>query len=60
MLKLTKHQGRVGSVLQEGNRLLHEGQLSPDEERETEIQMGLLNNRWEDVRIRAMDRQGRY
>ncbi len=59
-MELTKHQGRVGNVLQEGNMLVSEDKVSKDEQAEIRGQMGLLNNRWEDLRIKAMDRQSRY
>ena len=61
MLRLTQHQGKVGNVLQEGNQLLSAGnvKLSKAEETEIRAQMALLNNRWEELRVRAMDRQAR-
>lgn len=33
-MDLTQHQGRVGSVLQEGNQLISEGSLSSDADAE--------------------------
>lgn len=57
MMQLTQHQGRVGNVLQEGNQLMQQSRLSEVEEEEIRVQMGLLNNRWEDLRVKAMDRQ---
>ena len=57
MLELTEHQGQVGNVLQEGNQMIVDGQLSADEEAETQGQMALLNNRWEELRVQAMDKQ---
>ena len=57
MMQLTKHQSRVGSVLQEGNFLIVEGKVTEDEENEIRLQMSLLNSRWEDLRVKAMDRQ---
>ena len=56
-MQLTQHQGRVGNVLQEGNVLLRQGKLTSDAESEIEEQMSLLNNRWEELRVRAMDKQ---
>ena len=58
-MQLTRHQGKVGNVLQEGNILLGEGKLGEEEESEVRVQMGVLNNRWEELRVKAMDRQSR-
>jgi dystrophin len=60
MLQLTKHQGPLGSVLQRGKYLIAEGKVNDEEEREIRLQMSLLNNRWEELRVKAMDRQTRY
>ena len=60
MLELTEHQGQVGNVLQEGNQMIVDGQLSADEEAETQGQMALLNNRWEELRVQAMDKQSTW
>ncbi|XP_046399576.1 dystrophin, isoforms A/C/F/G/H-like isoform X9 [Ischnura elegans] len=57
LLELSGHQGGVGAVLQEGARLLGEGGLSREEEDEVRVQMRLLNSRWEELRLRAMQRQ---
>ena len=57
MLMLKSQQSQVGSTLQEGSQLLSEGKLSDNEIAEVEAQMELLNNRWEAVRLRAMERQ---
>ena len=62
MMQLTQHQGKVGNVLQEGNLLLGEGgggKLAEDDEAQVRVQMGVLNNRWEELRVKAMDRQAR-
>ena len=60
LLELTSQQGSVGAVLQEGTRLLKEGQMSNEEADEIRIQMRLLNSRWDQLRTKAMDRQARY
>lgn len=60
LLELTSQQGSVGAVLQEGTRLLKEGQMTNEEADEIRIQMRLLNNRWDQLRTKAMDRQARY
>lgn len=57
MLDLTSHQNKVGEVLQEGNHLISRGLLAIEEENEIQVQMSLLNNRWEDLRTKAMTRQ---
>ncbi|XP_011310315.1 dystrophin, isoforms A/C/F/G/H isoform X3 [Fopius arisanus] len=59
LLELSGHQDGVGAVLEEGARLLAEGGLHRDEEQEVRVQMSLLNSRWEELRMRAMDRQSK-
>ena len=58
-MELTKHQTRVGGVLQEGSLLVVDSKLSEEEENEVRLQMSLLNTRWEELRVKAMDRQSR-
>jgi hypothetical protein len=57
MLTLTEHQGDVGEVLSEGSRLLQESHMPAHEIEEVRVQMKLLNTKWEDLRLKAMDRQ---
>uniref|UniRef100_A0A2D4NZX4 Calponin-homology (CH) domain-containing protein n=1 Tax=Micrurus surinamensis TaxID=129470 RepID=A0A2D4NZX4_MICSU len=58
MMELTAHQGRVGDILQVGSQLLGTfGKLSEDEENEIQEQMNILNSRWENLRVRSMERQ---
>lgn len=57
MLELSENQVRVGAVLEEGARLLSEQRLSRDEAAEVRLQMRLLRERWEGLRLRAMDHQ---
>ena len=57
MMQLTQHQSQVGNVLQEGNQLIMEGKLSAEADAQVHVQIGLLNNRWEELRVKAMDRQ---
>ncbi|XP_070522710.1 dystrophin, isoforms A/C/F/G/H isoform X11 [Cardiocondyla obscurior] len=57
LMELSGHQDGVGTVLEEGARLLAEGGLHKDEEHEVRVQMSLLNSRWEELRMRAMERQ---
>lgn len=59
MLDLTSKQGGIGEVLGEGGRLLREGVMEEEEEEEVRMQMKLLNTRWEELRVKAMDRQAR-
>uniref|UniRef100_A0A8B9TCR6 Utrophin n=1 Tax=Anas platyrhynchos TaxID=8839 RepID=A0A8B9TCR6_ANAPL len=59
MMELTAHQSNVGSVLQAGNQLVAQGNLSSEEEFEIQEQMLLLNSRWEELRVESMDRQSR-
>ncbi|ETE58322.1 hypothetical protein L345_15956, partial [Ophiophagus hannah] len=60
MMELTAHQGRVGDILQVGSQLLGTfGKLSEDEENEIQEQMNILNSRWENLRVRSMERQNK-
>ncbi|XP_043925536.1 utrophin isoform X2 [Protopterus annectens] len=59
MMELTAHQSSVGNVLQAGNQLIAQGTLTEEEENEIREQMGLLNNRWETLRVNSMNRQAR-
>eukprot|EP00079_Xenopus_tropicalis_P025766 XP_012819244.1 PREDICTED: utrophin isoform X4 [Xenopus tropicalis] len=59
MMELTAHQSSVGNVLQAGNQLIAQGDLSVEEENEIQEQMTLLNSRWEALRVESMDRQSR-
>lgn len=59
-MELTAHQSSVGNVLQAGNQLIAQGNLTEEEENEIGEQMRLLNSRWESLRVYSMDRQARY
>ncbi|XP_009978227.1 PREDICTED: utrophin-like, partial [Tauraco erythrolophus] len=59
MMELTAHQSSVGNVLQAGNQLVAQGNLSSEEEFEIQEQMLLLNSRWEELRVESMERQSR-
>ncbi|XP_065355050.1 dystrophin, isoforms A/C/F/G/H isoform X6 [Calliphora vicina] len=63
MLKLTEHQQYVGEALEEGSNLINESQksagLSTDDQNEIRQQMVLLNERWETLRLRALDVQAK-
>ncbi|XP_030578313.1 utrophin isoform X2 [Archocentrus centrarchus] len=59
MMELTAHQSSVGNVLQAGNQLIAQGNLTEEEEDEIREQMTLLNSRWENLRVDSMDRQAR-
>ncbi|XP_047244031.1 utrophin isoform X9 [Girardinichthys multiradiatus] len=59
MMELTAHQSSVGNVLQAGNQLIVQGNLTEEEEEEIREQMSLLNSRWESLRVASMDRQAR-
>ena len=60
MVELTRHQDSIGNVLKEGNDLLNDGKVTPEEEKEIRMQMSLLNNRWEELRVKALERQSKY
>lgn len=57
MLELTKHQQAVEKVLFSGNQLLTQGKITSAEQEEIVVQMQLLNERWKDIRSRALERQ---
>ncbi|CAK1546843.1 unnamed protein product [Leptosia nina] len=57
LLELSEQQCRVGAVLEEGARLIRDAALSKDESNEVRLQMRLLNERWEQLRVSAMERQ---
>lgn len=57
---LTSHQSSVGGVLEFGSQLINEGIVTGKEEREIREQMTLLSDRWENLRVGAMERQTKY
>lgn len=58
MLKLSEYQVSVGSALEEGTKLLTESSgLSSEEQNEIKHQLFLLNERWEALRIKALNTQ---
>jgi hypothetical protein len=59
MLDLTKHQNSVGQVLQDGSKLINSGLLNQTEDNEVRQQMKLLNDMWENLRIKAVDKQSK-
>ncbi|XP_055923865.1 dystrophin, isoforms A/C/F/G/H isoform X2 [Eupeodes corollae] len=63
MLKLIEHQHYVGEALEEGANLIHEAQktagLTLEDQHEIRQQMVLLNERWETLRLRALDVQSK-
>ncbi|EDX15830.1 GD15171 [Drosophila simulans] len=64
MLKLTEHHEYVGEALEEGSILINESQkagagLSQEDQNEVRQQMVLLNERWETLRLRALDVQAK-
>ena len=58
-MKLTKQQNAIGNILQEGSHLVAEGLLTEEEEKQVEHEMTLVNARWEELRLQAMERQTR-
>lgn len=63
MLRLSEHQQYVGGALEEGARLIAESQshtqsgLTVDDQNEIRQQMFLLNEKWENLRCRALELQ---
>lgn len=60
MLELTHHQQNVDKVLVSGNQLLTSSKISPEEQEEINVQLQLLNERWQELRSRTVDRQNTY
>jgi len=61
MVRLTHKQTDVGSVLHDGSCLLQQPSLSDEEQRHTvDSQLTRLSDRWEELRLKAMDRQARF
>jgi hypothetical protein len=59
MLELTKHQNNVGQVLHDGSKLINSGSLNQNENSEVVKQMKLLNDKWESLRLKAVDKQAK-
>ncbi|XP_058979268.1 dystrophin, isoforms A/C/F/G/H isoform X5 [Musca domestica] len=63
MLKLTEHQQYVGEALEEGSNLINESQksqgLTVEDQNEIRQQMVLLNERWETLRLKALNVQSK-
>ena len=61
-MRLTHKQTDVGSVLHDGTSLLQQqtSSVSDDERRTVDSQLTLLSNRWEELRLKAMDRQAKF
>jgi hypothetical protein len=59
MVSLTQDQNQIGEVLLEGNQLLTSTNfnLQTQEENEIKEQMKILNDRWESLRSKSLDRQ---
>lgn len=60
MLELTHHQQNVDKVLVNGNQLLTSSKISAEEQEEINVQLQLLNERWQELRSRTVDRQNTY
>ncbi|KAJ6635992.1 Dystrophin, isoforms A/C/F/G/H, partial [Pseudolycoriella hygida] len=63
MIKLSEYQQYVGSALEEGARLMSESQqttgLTSEDQNEIKQQMFLLNERWETLRMKALNVQSK-
>jgi len=60
MVRLTERQASVGSVLHDGSCLVQQSSpLTDDQRRTVDGQLTLLSSRWEELRLKAMDRQAR-
>jgi len=60
MVHLTVQQNRICQILQAGSLLLSDSSTADVAARQIEVQMSLLNEYWEKLRVQAMDRQARY
>lgn len=60
MLELTQHQENVDKVMVNGNQLLNNSKISPEEQEEVNVQLQLLNERWQELRSRTVERQNAY
>ena len=58
-MRLTHKQTDVGSVLHDGSCLLQQASLGHEQRRTVDDQLTLLSSRWEELRLKAMDRQAR-
>jgi hypothetical protein len=59
MVQLTQKQMTVGNVLHDGNCLLQQLQLGENDRRVVDTQITQLSNGWEELRLKAMERQAR-
>lgn len=57
MMDLTQYQVKIGETLTEGQDLVKSGNCTEEEREEISRQMSLLNTRWDQLRVKAMDRQ---
>jgi len=60
MVRLTQKQTTIGNVLHDGNCLLQQLQLSDSERRHVDTHMIQLSNGWEELRLKAMERQAKW
>lgn len=59
MINLTQDQNQIGEVLLDGNQLLVSSNftLRPEEADEIKEKMKVLNDHWESLRSKSLDRQ---
>ena len=59
MVSLTQDQNQIGEILLEGNQLLTSAnfQLQPEEISEVKEKMKVLNDHWESLRSKSLERQ---
>ncbi|XP_065582815.1 utrophin-like isoform X3 [Artemia franciscana] len=57
LIELTQQQGSIGEAIQEGHRLLRNTTMPTEEFADVTLQMKMLTDRWESLRLKAMNRQ---
>ncbi|CAG2163773.1 unnamed protein product [Oppiella nova] len=57
MIELSHYQQKIEEMFIEGRQLIRSNACDSDERDEISLQMDLLNARWDQLRIKAMDRQ---
>lgn len=59
MYHLSQYQLKIEEIFNEGQDLIASDICDGEQKKEIQIQMDLLNSRWEGLRIKAMERQGK-
>lgn len=57
--EIRRHRMEIGDVLLQGSNIISLGDLSVEEENEVRLQISLLDSRWEQLRLAAMEKQSK-